>query len=518
MPKRNIRYSDFRLTPYLVSAGMVVAATAASYLIEPIILPSNLSLVFLTAVLFSAMLYGLWPSILASLLSELSWNFFFLPPKYSLAIDDPQDLLALILFLVVSLVVSNLAALQLRQSEVLAARARMTEQLYIFSQNIATAGSLDEALEVIAQNIGATLHCDVVVLLAEDCQLKLRAKHPADQFPDNKVMTEATSAFISTVLNGSIDTIPDSCYLYLPLRTRAGTIGVIGIRRTLAPYPAPPLDEPRLLSILCDQAAFAIERTQLTETIDRARLETETERLRNAMLTSVSHDLRTPLTTIIAAHSMLKSLGAACSESMREELVDRAQVEAERLNRFIGNLLDMTKLESGKMPVSLGPVDVGDAIDAALTRARHLTANHRIARNWPGDLPMATADFMLLEQALFNVIDNAARYSPPRTTISVSAMALGGSLIIKVTDEGEGIPPDMSEIIFDKFARLKLEDSQRPGTGLGLAICRGFLQAMSGTIAAGNRIDGPGAAFTLTLPRFAPSLAELELAKAEEIS
>jgi two-component system sensor histidine kinase KdpD len=240
MSKRSIRRSDFKLSPYLVSAGMVVAATAVSYLIEPIILPSNLSLVFLTAVLFSAMRYGLWPSILASLLSELIWNFLFLPPKYSLEIDDPQDLLALMLFLIVSLVVSNLAALRLRQSEALAIRARTTEQLYLFSQNIAAAGSLDALLEAIARNISITLRRDVVLLLSEDCQLRIRASHPVDRPTDDTVTNEATAVFISAVMDGGSNTIPGDRHLYLPLRTRAGTIGVMGIMETDDHHPAVP--------------------------------------------------------------------------------------------------------------------------------------------------------------------------------------------------------------------------------------------------------------------------------------
>ena len=224
--KRGSAWLKGALAPYVVSAAMVVGATAASYLIEPIILPSNLSLVFLTAVLFSAMRYGLWPAILASLLSELSWNFFFLPPKYSLAIDDPQDLLALILFLVVSLVVSNLAALKLRHSEALARRARITEQLYLFSQKIATAGSLDDLLEVVAQNIGMTLHCEVVLLLASEGQLTLRTSYPAGRLLGDAGMNEAAAVYIKAALEGGSAVTLSSRDIYLPLRTLSGTIEI----------------------------------------------------------------------------------------------------------------------------------------------------------------------------------------------------------------------------------------------------------------------------------------------------
>jgi two-component system sensor histidine kinase KdpD len=285
--------------------------------------------------------------------------------------------------------------------------------------------------------------------------------------------------------------------LFMPLRSQRGVIGVLGVDRSLSQSLLP--DEERLLSIFVDQAAVAIERTQLAETIDQARLEAETERLRSAMLTSISHDLRTPLTTIMAAHSMLRKQGESGDPAIRRELFEQAEGEAERLDRFIGNLIDMTQLESGKMKVNLGPIEVGDALESALARASHLIVRHPMEVDLPLDLPMVTADFMLLEQVLFNLIDNAVKYAPQDTIVSISASAGDGTVVIDVADQGDGIPSDATETIFDKFARVRFEDRQRPGTGLGLAICRGFLQAMGGTISASNRKDQPGALFVIEL-------------------
>ncbi len=472
---------------------MVLVATGISYLIESIIAPSSLSLVYLTAVLFSALRYGLWPSIAAATLGVLLWNYLFLPPKFSMAIDDPQDVLALLLFLIVSLVVSNLAALKLRQSEAIAARAKTTMQLYLFSQKIAVAGSLGDLLPIVTRTIGSMLNCEALFLLPAGQGLRLSAGYPRIRELDAVELSLAHAAG-----NGAPVSLAGRL-LFMPLRSQRGIIGVLGVDRSLSPSLLP--DEERLLSILVDQTAVAVERTLLAETIDQARLEAETERLRSAMLTSISHDLRTPLTTIIAAHSMLRTLGDSCDPAIRAELFQRAEDEAERLDRFIGNLIDMTQLESGHLQVKLGPIEVGEAVESALERAKHLTVHHTVIVDLPTDLPMVTADFLLLEQVLFNLIDNAAKYAPLDTSIGISATIDGDFVMIGVADQGDGIPLDATEMIFDKFARVKNEDRQRPGTGLGLAISRGFLQAMGGTITASNRDDRPGARFVIRLAK-----------------
>ncbi len=479
------------LRPYLICLAMDIAATGVAYLFEPITAASNLSLVYLPPILISALSFGLWPSIASSMLGVLLWDYLFLPPKYELNIDDPQDALALLLFLVISLVVSNLAALSLRQRSAIEARAKSTAQLYEFSQQIAAVGSLGAMLNAAISTIGSMMHCEVFVLLTADGATRLSASYPQmrdlDAVEVSLAQAAATGAPVS--LAGR--------HLFMPLQTQRGIIGVVGIDRNQSQSFLP--DEESLLSILVDQTAVAIERIQLAETIDQARIETETERLRNAMLTSISHDLRTPLTSIMAAHSILRSLGDACDAATRQELIDEVGEEAERLDRFIGNLLDMTKLESGKMNVRLGPIEVGDALESALARASHLLVAHNVNVELPSDLPMVKADFMLLEQVIFNLIDNSVKYTSPGTIIDISAYAGEDAVSIGVADQGSGIPPHSIDAIFNKFARVNFEDRQRPGTGLGLAICRGFLQAMGGTITADNRQDQRGAIFTIRI-------------------
>jgi len=259
-------------------------------------------------------------------------------------------------------------------------------------------------------------------------------------------------------------------------------------------------DERRLLDALSDQAALAIERVHLVQDIDRAKLTAETERLRSALLTSISHDLRTPLASILGSATSLRAYHDGIDEKAQDELIATIQDESERLNRFINNLLDMTRLESGAIAVRAEATDLADVIGSALRRASKVLGAHHVKVDMTPDLPMPQLDAVLLEQVIFNLLDNAAKYAPPGSEISVRAWASGNLVRIEVRDEGEGIPPGDLERIFDKFYRVHAADYRRAGTGLGLAICRGFIEAMGGTITASNRSDRSGAIFTVTLP------------------
>jgi two-component system sensor histidine kinase KdpD len=484
---------------YLASGLMVGAAVGVSYLIDRIVSVQNLSLVFLTAVLFSALRYGLWPSIMASLLSVAAYNFFFLPPLYTFTIADPANVVALFFFLIAALVVSNLTAQKQRQTQSIATRAKTTAELYAFSRKVAGIGSLEDLMWAVTYQIAAMLNCDVVVLLPGPDGLQVRAGYPPEDMLDAADMAAAQWTWSRNHAAGrGADTLPGGRRLFLPLQTQRGAIGVAGIHREKPALLSP--DERRLLDALLDQAAVAIERVRLAEDVDQARLQAETERLRNALLTSVSHDLRTPLATIIGSLTSLKSYGESYDAKTRSELVASAQDEAERLNRFVGNLLDMTRLESGGVNVKQEAIDPGDAIGVALNRARPLLAGHKTEIDIAPDMPMVLADFVLLEQIVFNLLDNAAKYTPPGTVIRIVGRVDGQGPMIEVIDEGPGIPAQSLESIFNKFTRLEAGDKQRAGTGLGLPICRGFVTAMGGTITAGNRQDRSGAIFTVRLP------------------
>ncbi len=491
MPQTAKKPFGTRLLPYFVSVAGIALSVGIAYALESVLLPSNLSLVFLPAVLFSALRFGLWPAIVTATLGVLAWDFLFLPPLYKFNVDEPQDLLALLLFLVIALVVSNLAALQFRQKEAIAARARTTAQLYEFGQQVAAAASTEDLLSAIPRAIGTIMECETLVLMPNSGVVRVAAGHPQRRELDTLEDRQAQASWKGAVVSRA------GRMLFHPLRTQGGVIGVLALGLTQSQRLPP--DEERLRSILIDQAAVAIERAALAQKLEKARLEVETERLRSAMLTSVSHDLRTPLTVIIGALSTIKSFGTDCEPALRVELLDRAQSEAERLHRFIGNLLDMTMLESGRLKVTLEPVDPNDAIESALRRAGSLTAEHTVSVAVPPDVPMVESDFMLLEQVVFNVVDNAAKYAPAGSTILISSHADGAGVVVEIADEGSGIPPEALETIFDKFGAHKFVDSRRPGTGLGLAICRGFLAAMGGTITAANRADGQGALMRIRL-------------------
>jgi len=226
----------------------------------------------------------------------------------------------------------------------------------------------------------------------------------------------------------------------------------------------------------------------------------ETDRLRSALLTSISHDLKTPLAAILGSAETLRNLSSSLSDGEKADLLATIVDESERLNRFIANLLDMTKLESGAVISKTAPHDIGEIVGSALRRASKILARHKVELELAADLPMLELDAVLFEQVLFNILDNAAKYSPPDTTIRIQSWRDDGSVCLQVLDEGAGIPSNELERIFDKFHRVQKGDQVRAGTGLGLAISRGFVEAMHGTITAANRTDRTGAGFTIRLP------------------
>ncbi len=259
-------------------------------------------------------------------------------------------------------------------------------------------------------------------------------------------------------------------------------------------------DQRRLLDALVDQGALAIERVLLVEDMDRVKRTVESDRLRGALLTSISHDLKTPLASVLGAASTLRDLGAGLNDAQKNELLATMIDESERLNRFIANLLDMTKLESGAVVPNTARHDIGEIVGSALSRAGKILVHHKVSLELSPNLPMLELDAVLFEQVLFNLLDNAAKYAPPGTTISIRGARDQGRVMLQILDEGSGIPPEELESVFDKFYRAQKGDHVRPGTGLGLAISRGFVEAMHGTISAANRADRRGAAITIRLP------------------
>ena len=498
-PVTQPRPQPFNLFAYAGSAAVVVLALGVGSLIERFIGLQSISLVFLMAVLGSAIAWGLLPALFASLLSVLAFNFFFIPPLYTFTIADPENVVALFFFALVAVIVSNLTAATRTQIVSARARAKTTAELYAFSRKLAGIGTLDDLLWATAFQVSSMLKVSTVLLLPdqEANSLTLASAYPPEDTLAEADMAAARWCWEHNHPTGrGSDTLPGGKWLFLPLRTGSGTVGVLGIERDVLLTP----DEHRLLDALADQVAVAIERISLARGLAEARVSAETDRLRAALLTSISHDLRTPLASIIGTVSSLRSYADKYDEADRDELLATLEGEAERLNRFVGNLLDMTRLEAGAIELKLDLVDVGEIIGAALERADGILARHQIEISVAPDLPMLRLDPILLEQVLFNLLDNAAKYAPPGSRIDLRAHRDGDVVALEIIDEGPGIPPADLERIFDKFYRVQAQDRRRAGTGLGLAICRGFIEAQGGRIEAKNRQDRSGAVLTLQVP------------------
>ncbi len=504
LPKKTVRTADggeaFDMGQYIVALVFVGVALGVGEAIQPWLGIENVDLVFLTAVVGVAVRYGLWPSLVASIAASLCYNFFFLPPIYTFTITDPTNVVALFFFTVLAVIVSNVAGRVRTQAVAAVSRARTTESLYAFSRKLAGAGTLDDVLWASAYQAALMLGVRVVLLLPENDAIVVKAGYPPEDTLDEADLAAARWAWQSNRAAGrGADTLPGAKRLFLPMHTGRGAVGVVGLDSDKSgPLLTP--DRRRLLDALMDQAALAVERVRLVEDLDRAKRTVETDRLRSALLTSISHDLKTPLAGILGAASALRGLSGALDEQAKSDLVATIIDESERLNRFIANLLDMTKLESGAVVPNSALHDLGESVGSALERTSKILARHRVEVDLAKNLPMVEIDPVLFEQVLFNLLDNAAKYAPPGTTVRIQSWRDRDSIGLQVLDEGEGILPGDLEQIFDKFYRARKVDQVRAGTGLGLAISRGFIEAMHGTISAANRTDRTGAVFTIRLP------------------
>jgi two-component system sensor histidine kinase KdpD len=504
IPKKTVRAAEGDVSldprPYLLALVAVALALGVSAAIQPWLGVENVDLVFLTAVVGVAARYGLWPSLVASVAASLCYNFFFLPPIYTFTIADPTNVAAFFFFIVMAVLVSNLAARVRTQAVVAMSRARATESLYAFSRKLAGVGTLDDVLWATAYQTALMLKVRVVLLLPENGSIAVKAGYPPEDILDSADLAAATWAWDNNRPAGrGSDTLPGAKRLFLPMRTGRGAIGMVGIESD-KPGPLLAPDQRRLLDALIDQGALAIERVHLVEDMDRVKRTIETDRLRSALLTSISHDLKTPLAAVLGSASTLRDLADKLTEAEKADLLADIVDESERLNRFIANLLDMTKLESGAIVPNTAPHDLGEIVGSALRRASKILSRHHVELELAADLPMIELDAVLFEQVLFNILDNAAKYAAVGTTIRIQSWRDMDSVCLQILDEGDGIPPADLEKIFDKFHRAQKGDQVRAGTGLGLAISRGFVEAMNGTIAAANRTDPTGAVFTIKLP------------------
>ena len=502
-PRFTSGWADYAFTIAIAA----IATAVGEGLLQLVTLP-NISLVYLMAVLVSAVSYGLGPSLFASVVSALAYNFFFMPPLYTFTIADPANVLSLVFFFAVAILVSNLMARYREQAVVLRNQARRTVELYAFSRKLAGAATLQDVVRLATAQLGAMLNTACVFVMPDEAnRLSIRADFMVDAQPAERELAAAQWTYLNGQPSGrGSDTLPGGRWLFLPVRTERGTTAVIGLsgREDDVDGVGPHLLEPRqrrLANALLDQIAVAMERVSLASDIDEAQLTAETERLRSALLASLSHDLRTPLASILGAITSLRSYASLYDETQRDGLLETAQEETERLNRFVGNLLDMTKLESGVIVPKLEPLDLSEVIGSVLRRGTNMLQLHKVKVTMPPDLPEVVLDHTLTEQVLFNLLDNASKFSPAGSLLQVGArMMETGGVELSVTDEGPGIEHEALAHVFDKFYRVQAGDSRRAGTGLGLSICRGLLQAMGCSIAVENRTDRSGARLTVSIP------------------
>jgi two-component system, OmpR family, sensor histidine kinase KdpD len=488
---------------YARSVAVVAAATGVAWIIWPVSDLSDLIMVYLLGIVLVAMRAGRGPSLAASVLSVAAFDFFFVPPYFTFAVTDTRHLFTFFVMLVVGLVISGLTVRSRTQAEAAHHREQRTAALYAMSRELAGTRGIDDLLQVAARHVAEVFRTAVAVLVPDGGGAL--ASWSGSQFAlDTSDVGVARWVYEHRQPAGlGTNTLPGASALYVPLLGSTGAVGVLGVR------PADPhaMDEPERLHQLetfAAQTALALERAWLAEEAQQAAVRIETERLRNSLLSSVSHDLRTPLATITGAVTTILDEGGRMEAATRGELLESVREEAERLNRLVQNLLEMTRLESGALQLHRELHPIEEVVGAALGRVGKRLGDRRVTTKVPPDLPLVAIDDVLIEQVLVNLLDNAIKYTPAGSPIEIITTAGDRNLTVEITDHGPGLPAGSEDKVFDKFYRAQPEGGR--GAGLGLAICRGIVRAHGGRIWAQN-IPGGGVAFLFTLPLGDPAAA-----------
>jgi two-component system, OmpR family, sensor histidine kinase KdpD len=471
---------------YLGAVAVVVVCTGVSWLMFHRFDPRNLAMVYLVGVAFVATRIGRGPSAVAAFLSVVSLEFFFVPPYFAFAMDDAQYMFTLAVMLLVALLISTLASRFREQAEEARRRERRTQILYSMTRELAALSDPREIARAAARHLTDVFGLSATVLPAEG---EGSAEPYWEALADPRARSAARGTFETGLRAGSgTDIAPDSPFVCLPL-VGSRLVGVVALGPRVGAILAESLT---LLELLARQIAVSIERAQLAAQAESTRVDMERERLRNALLSSVSHDLRTPLAAITGAATSLLH-GNALSAEARQEMNAMIYEESERLNRLVGNLLDMTRVQSGDLRVAREWQSIEEVVGSAVRRLRKLLQDHPVQADLPRDLPLVPMDAVLIEQVFVNLLENAAKYTPSGSMILVGAKAEAGSLTVEVADAGPGLPLGAHPGIFEKFS------AGSQGVGLGLAICRAIVTAHGGQISAENGATG-GAVFRFSLP------------------
>lgn len=483
------------LTHYLVAFPIAAASTVISHVISPHAQLADFVMVYLLGVTGVAMRSGLGPSLFTAVVSILSFDFYFIPPRMEWAWPDSASVLTFVGMLIMASVISGLNHGVRREREAARRNEAFAKALYRFSSELAEVSSLQQLGAFAERQLGALLEVDVlVVFCASDGELDVSALHVgSDKERQLALAAWSTSERVeSPSLRGF--------NIWHPLLGSHRGVGVLGLAPRRRGLPLLSAEQRELLQACSTQLAGAVERMLLAAAARRAELLAETEHTRSSLLAAVSHDLRTPLASILTAATTVAKSDSHLSPAARGELMTTIVDEAERLNRLVANLLSMTKLESGELLIKSQPEDVGELVSAALSALASRGGTERIRIDIPSDLPLIEVDSLLIEQTLINLLENALRYAPGDSAIEIEARRVEDKVLIRVCDRGPGILPHEREKVFEKFFRGSGTRHGDGGAGLGLTICRAAARAHQGKLKALER-PGGGTCMELTLPR-----------------
>jgi two-component system sensor histidine kinase KdpD len=498
-PRRRAEMLPQSWVAWAASTALVALIAIAGEEMSSSLQREALGMLFLAAVVAAAIMGGLWVSLYTAVLSYLTWDFLFIPPIGRIDIQDPRDVVAIVVFLGVAGATGWLASRVRREAQAAQSRIESLRRISAFSRRLNVPATEPDLLAEVAK-LASEVASPALVLINEGEDIAIRAAEPAtlDTMDEGSWAAGRWACSRLEQAGRGTATLPSAAWRFLPLRTVRQGFGAIGVR------PASALDQPLAQSLmtLADQAASALERVRLTAAAARAEALAETQRLRTALLNSLSHDLRTPLTGIRGAAGSLRTAWDVLPPADRRDLLESIDLDIVRMTRFLANITEMTRLETGDIVPRLEAVDVREAVEAAAARVPGLSG---VQMDMPDDLPKCLADPALLEQVLVNLLENTAKYGPAEVPPTVTARRAGNTLVLCVMDDGPGIAAADLPHVFDSFYRARREDRTIPGTGLGLAIAHGLTEAMGGTIAALSPRPGappegpPGTAIELRL-------------------
>jgi two-component system sensor histidine kinase KdpD len=498
-PRRPLPGGKWRELP--AAFGIVAACTGASFAMYPYFALANLIMVYLVGVVAASVWLSRRASVAASIVSVLAFDFCFVPPRFSFSVTDAGYLVTFVIMLVVALVLSGMASRLRAQADSAVLLERQASELSEFSKNLATARGAANLLRVAHEHIARIFGCTAFALTPNaDGKLENAFVSEADDALGDKDVGVAQWVFDNGKPAGlSTQTLAEADALYLPLAGSEAVLGVLGLRPD-GPEAADALELPdrrRLLEAVAQQTALALDVDRLEEKAKTTLVAAEREKLRAALLSTVTHDFKTPLAAIAGSAESLMALGQAATPEVRRSLEDNIANEASRLERLVDNLLRIAALESGSVVPDIRLVPLEDVVGAVLARLETALAGREVRLDIPADLPPIPMDEVLMEQALVNLLENAAKHTPPGTPIDIAAAVRGGRAVIEVRDAGPGLPPGDPDKLFERFQR---GDRAGPsGYGLGLAICRAVAKAHGGSIVA-EAGKPQGATFAITLP------------------